>query len=190
MDLIKICKYCGARNYFSRDVCGHCGARLDKGGYQGEGRGFDIIEFLRSLSTTRLLYGLIVFIVIIVAGIVVWQFAPKADATGPQIYGINVDSVTASSVRVVWYTDEFSSSQVDYGRTFNYGQVSPMWPQDDPTTSGSSGVTSHYVIIKALSQNTTYYYRVKSKDARGNEAVSKDNRTFRTSETLPFNVPD
>jgi hypothetical protein len=130
------------------------------------------------------------FVVLIVIGIVVWQFIPRASNAPPQIYGITVDSVTATSVRVVWYTDKLSSSQVEYGRLITLGQVSPLYPQNDPTTGTSTGVTSHYVIIKALAQNTTYYFQVKSKDAAGNEAVSEGERTFRTSETLPFNIPD
>jgi hypothetical protein len=191
MNAIKICKYCGARNYFSRNYCGHCGAKLDAGGYQGYGRpGFDLVAFIRGISTTRLLIGLIGIIVIIVVSIVIWQFAPKADTSGPQIYGITVDSVTATSARIVWYTDEASSSQVEYGRTYTYGQISPAWPQNDPTTSNSPGVTAHYVILKALGQNTTYYYKVKSKDAKGNTAESDEILSFKTGETLPFNLPD
>jgi hypothetical protein len=188
---IKICRNCGSRNIYSRKYCGYCGAKLDSGGYQGYGRpGFNLIEFFRGLSTRKLLFGVVGIIVVVLVAIIIWQFSPKADTQGPKIYNITVDSVTASSVRIIWYTDEASSSQVDYGRTYNYGQISPMWPQDDPTTSGSTGVTTHYVIIKALSQNTTYYFRVKSKDVRGNESKSTEIKSFKTGETLPFNLPD
>ena len=191
MNLIVVCKYCGARNYFSRKTCGYCGAKLPGSGFLGlDFSGFNPVEFIRKLSTTQLLIGVIGIVVIIVLSIVIWQFVPKADIKGPQIYGITVDSVTATSARIIWYTDEPSSSQVEYGRTYSYGQVSPMWPQNDPTTSESTGVTTHYVILKALGQDTTYYFRVKSKDAQGNISVSEDIQSFKTGETLPFNMPD
>jgi hypothetical protein len=191
MNLITVCKYCGARNYFSRKTCGYCGAKLPGEGFLGlDLGGFNLKEYLRKLSTTKLLIGLMSVVVIIVVCVVVWQFAPKADASGPQIYGITVDSVTATSARIIWYTDEPSSSQVEYGRSYNYGQLSPMWPADDPTTSDSIGVTAHYVILKALGQNTTYYFKVISKDARGNEAESQEIQSFKTGETLPFYLPD
>jgi hypothetical protein len=191
MNLITVCKYCGARNYFSRKTCGYCGAKLPGGGFLGlDFSGLNPMEFIRKLTTTQLLIGLMSVVVIIVVSVVVWQFAPKADASGPQIYGITVNSVTATSATIIWYTDEASSSQVEYGRTYNYGQVSPMWPADDPTTSDSVGVTTHYVNLKGLGQNTTYYFKVVSKDAQGNESESQEIQSFKTGETLPFNLPD
>jgi hypothetical protein len=191
MNLITVCKYCGARNYFSRKTCGYCGAKLPGGGFLGlDLSGFNLMEFIRKLSTTQLLIGLMSVVIIIVVSVVVWQFAPKADVGGPQIYGITVNSVTATSATIIWYTDEPSSSQVEYGRTYNYGQVSPMWPSNDPTTSDSVGVTTHYVNLKALAQNTSYYFKVISKDAQGNESESQEIQSFRTGETLPFNLPD
>jgi hypothetical protein len=191
MNLISVCKNCGARNYFSRKTCGYCGAKLPGGGFMGlDLSAFNPMEFIRKLTTTQLLIGLMSVVIIIVVSVVIWQFAPKADASGPQIYGVTVDSITASSARIIWYTDEPSSSQVEFGRTYNYGQLSPMWPANDPTTSNSVGVTAHYVILKALGQNTTYYFKVVSKDAQGNESESQEIQSFKTGETLPFNLPD
>src|SRR5207247_4823649 len=69
------------------------------------------------------------------------------------------------SATISWTTDEASDSQVEYGSTSGYGQVS---------TLASALVTSHSVGLNGLSASTVYHYRVKSRDAVGNLAVSGD----------------
>jgi hypothetical protein len=59
---------------------------------------------------------------------------------------------------------------VEYGTTTSYGTLSPL---------DSTLVTSHTVNLSALSRKVTYHYRVRSKDAAGNEAIS-DDYTFKT----------
>jgi len=70
---------------------------------------------------------------------------------------------------ITWDTDENSDSFVDYGLDSNYGN----------TVGQNDSVVSHSVEISGLSENTTYHFRVKSKDAYGNESVSED-YTFET----------
>lgn len=191
MNIIKICGNCGSRNYFTRKKCGYCGTALKAVYHNGFNKtGFDLLEWIRNISTTRLLLGVLGVIIIAVIGVVIWQFVFKTDTTRLEISGISVDYKTASSARIVWYTNKPSSSQVEYGRTTAYGMISPSYPQDDPSTTSSPGVTTHYVLLKGLSQNTTYYFRVKSRDADGNEVISTGYQTFKTSETLQFNIPD
>lgn len=72
--------------------------------------------------------------------------------------------------RINWTTDEPATSQVEYGLTTSYGNLTPL----DPTL-----VTSHSVTKTGLARRTTYHYRVRSKDAAGNEAISTD-RTVKT----------
>jgi hypothetical protein len=49
------------------------------------------------------------------------------------------------------------------------------------TTLDQNTVTSHEVTLAGLSQGTTYYFRVISLDAEGNESVSED-YSFTTDE--------
>jgi hypothetical protein len=60
---------------------------------------------------------------------------------------------------------------VEYGLTEEYGSVSPL---------DASLVNSHSVDLTGLKAGKTYHYRVISKDAANNQAVSAD-ATFTTA---------
>jgi chitodextrinase len=92
------------------------------------------------------------------------------DTTPPTLSGITAGSVTTSGATVSWTTNEPSDTQVDYGTTLSYG---------NSTTLNSSLVTSHSQTLSSLSPDTLYHYRVRSRDAAGNLAVSSD-YTFTT----------
>ncbi len=100
--------------------------------------------------------------------------APKSktavDTAPPVISGFS-DNVTASTAIIRWTTDEPSTSQVEYGTTTSYDQTS---------TPDNNLVTSHTVTLTGLESGTTYHYRVKSKDARGNEATSSIDKRVTT----------
>jgi len=98
-----------------------------------------------------------------------------ADTTPPVISNIQVKNITSSSAAITWTTNEASTTQVEYGVTTSYGNL---------TSLDSSLLTIHSVTIIGLSSFTTYDFRVRSRDAAGNEAVS-GNRTFTTSNTPP-----
>ncbi len=102
---------------------------------------------------------------------------PLGDTTAPIISSISASGVTQNSANVSWSTNEDSDTQVEYGTTLSYGQS---------TVLNTSLVTSHTASLSGLIPNTTYNYRVKSKDAAGNLAVSA-NQTFTTSS--PVGVP-
>jgi hypothetical protein len=72
---------------------------------------------------------------------------------------------TSSSATITWTTDEDATSQVEYGPTAAFGTSTPL---------DSRLVTSHGVTLTGLTPLSTYYYRVKSRDASGNETVSED----------------
>ncbi len=142
---------------------------------------------------------LLIVLLIGLGGLVYWQFGaeiegflassggttPTADTKAPTFSNITHTAGT-NSARIDWKTDEPASTQVEYGKTENYGSFAPAQPQNDPTAVGpdgkpvSAGVVTHSVVLTGLEPNTTYYYRVKSKDKAGNEAVS-DRKSFKTT---------
>jgi len=91
------------------------------------------------------------------------------DTTPPVISNVTSKGLPGKA-DIWWDTDEPATSQVEYGLTTSYGNLTPL----DPTL-----VTSHYVLIEGLARKTTYHYRVRSKDAAENEAISED-YTFKT----------
>ncbi|MFA5810231.1 MAG: Ig-like domain-containing protein, partial [Thermoleophilia bacterium] len=94
-----------------------------------------------------------------------------ADTTPPTISSVLASNITSSGATITWSTNEAADSQVEYGLTTAYGSQ---------TTLNATVVTSHSVVVSGLSANTTYNYRVKSKDAAGNLALSS-NFTFTTA---------
>ncbi len=96
----------------------------------------------------------------------------QADVNDPVITGgPEAIEITTTTARVVWDTNEPSTSQVEWGLTSGYG-----------TSSAIDGnyVTSHGVVLMGLQQDTEYHYRVRSQDADGNEVVGNDH-TFHTA---------
>jgi purple acid phosphatase-like protein len=93
------------------------------------------------------------------------------DTTPPVISSVNASSITASGAMVNWTTNEASDSQVEYGTSAAYGSA---------TTLNTSMITSHNGIVSSLSPSTLYHYRVRSRDAAGNVAMSGD-LTFTTA---------
>jgi hypothetical protein len=87
------------------------------------------------------------------------------DTIPPVISNVFASNLTASGAAIIWNTDEPSDSQVEYGLNTNYGSTSPL---------DANRVTSHSVTLSGLAANTTYHYRVKSKDASGNSKTSAD----------------
>ncbi|MCK6561741.1 VCBS repeat-containing protein [candidate division KSB1 bacterium] len=91
--------------------------------------------------------------------------ASGADTIAPLIANVSADNLSSSSAQVTWETNELSDSQVEFGLTIAYGALSPL---------DTSRVAQHAVMLTNLLADTTYHFRVKSKDAAGNLAVSGD----------------
>ena len=89
---------------------------------------------------------------------------PTSDTIAPVITNVSF-SPTETSAVITWVTNEPGSSQIEYGRTTNYGSHSAL---------EQALVLSHSVTLSSLEPNTTYHFRVKSKDSSGNEATSED----------------
>src|SRR5207253_9916650 len=80
--------------------------------------------------------------------------------------------VTNTTATITWTTNRTADTQVDYdGTPSSYSHS---------TALDSSLVTTHSVIIFGLSPNTTYHFKVKSRDAASILATTRD-YTFTTS---------
>lgn len=98
----------------------------------------------------------------------------QAGATTPTISGVKISNITDSSTTITWQTDKPAISQVEYGTTNAYGST---------TTLDQQLTTSHSTTLAGLKPSTTYHFKVKTKDASGNEATSQD-QTFTTRGTM------
>jgi len=83
----------------------------------------------------------------------------------PVISGVWYDCNSDVSATVMWQTDKPATSQVDYGKTKNYGQS---------TAPNNELTTNHKVRMIGLEPNTVYYFSAKSADECGNEASDTD----------------
>ena len=103
---------------------------------------------------------------------------PSADTTPPVIKSVSASSETETSAVITWVTNEPGSSQVEYGKTTEYGL----------TATSDELTTAHSITLSGLEPNAVYHYRVKSKDKAGNEASSTDNTLFTLQEKSPYSV--
>jgi hypothetical protein len=98
--------------------------------------------------------------------------APSPEASGVVLATANVAaaSVAPRSVVIAWQTNKVSDQQVLYGTATTYGMSTLL----DPTLS-----LSHSQTLTDLLPETTYHFRVKSRDEGGSVAQSAD-LTFTT----------
>ena len=112
-------------------------------------------------------------------GSITVDFQLLEDKAAPKIMNVNVSDISTDSCTINWGTDEPSDSQVEYGFTTGYGKTTIL---DDTLT------LTHSQTLTGLQANTLYHFRVKSKDAKGNQAVS-DDYTFTTLPPMDPNEP-
>jgi hypothetical protein len=86
------------------------------------------------------------------------------DSTPPVITGVGTSNLTDTSVIIRWSTDESANSAVDYGLTPSYGS----------TVSNATMMLNHAVSLTSLTPNTTYHYRVRSRNSAGLQTNSAD----------------
>ena len=103
---------------------------------------------------------------------------PPPDTTPPVIKNVSTSSETETGAVITWSTNEPGSSQVEYGKTTEYGL----------TATSDELTTAHSITLSGLEPNTAYQYRVKSKDKAGNEASSADNTFFTLQEKSPYSM--
>jgi Bacterial Ig domain/Thrombospondin type 3 repeat len=97
------------------------------------------------------------------------------DLSAPVISSLQATGITATGATITWSTNEASDSQVEYGPIASYGSSTPL---------NTTLVTAHSQALTGLAAASTYHYRVKSRDASGNLAISPD-ASFQTPSATP-----
>ncbi len=105
---------------------------------------------------------------------------PARDTTAPVVSLLAVNSITTSSAKITWTTDEAARTQVNYGPSTDYGTTTRLSRNFDLT---------HFVTLYGLKPFTSYHYRVKSIDRAGNVFTSLD-EVFATLPVPPPNIPN
>ncbi|MFC2022585.1 fibronectin type III domain-containing protein [Chloroflexota bacterium] len=99
------------------------------------------------------------------------------DTTPPLCTNITATNITQTGAQIRWTTDEPADTQVEYW-------ASP----GDFTTLNPTLLTSHIVSLTGLEPETTYHYKVMSRDGAGNLTVSGE-QTFVTASAGGGGVP-
>jgi len=101
------------------------------------------------------------------------------DTTPPVLSAISASGINGGTQALItWVTNETATSQVAYGLTTAYGNIS---------AHNMTGVTNHSRTLSGLTPGTSYNYLVISTDAAGNTATSA-NFSFTTS-SAPDTTP-
>jgi phosphodiesterase/alkaline phosphatase D-like protein len=95
------------------------------------------------------------------------------DTNPPVISGLSAVKISSKGAVIIWQTDKPADTLVEYGPTSNLGKLTKL---------NKVKVTGHSAAISGLKANTKYYYRAKSRDNAGNQAVS-DITSFTTNAT-------
>jgi len=74
-------------------------------------------------------------------------------------------TTSANTAKVTWATAVPADSQVEYGTTASYGNV---------TTLAAAKIATHAVALNGLTGGTTYHFRVRSSDATGALVIGPD----------------
>jgi len=98
-------------------------------------------------------------------------------AAAPALSSINASNIAATAATISWTTSIAADSQIEYGPTISYGSQTALI---------TNLVSSHVQTLSGLMSNTTYNYRVKSREITGSLATSA-NFTFTTGALPPGN---
>ncbi len=99
------------------------------------------------------------------------------DNTAPSISDIVVAGTTSSTATITWNTDEAATSFIEYSKTNGFSTGAQY--------GDGNMVTNHSIIVPSLEQGVTYYFKIHSKDAANNEAISaQDQFVTLTSEDV------
>lgn len=93
--------------------------------------------------------------------------AAKAGVPAPTISNAAATNVTNTTATISWNTSQAADSQVEYGLSTSYGNLTTV-------TDTSPRVTSHSVALSNLQPGTLYHCRVKSRTQTNSLATSGD----------------
>lgn len=99
-------------------------------------------------------------------------YTPAADVIGPLVSGLAVGEIGLTSAVVTLTTDEDADVTVDFGLDDTYGR----------SVSSTSTARAHRLTLFPLASSSTYHYRIRARDAVGNESTTPDG-TFTTPES-------
>ena len=100
--------------------------------------------------------------------------------SGLEISNISSSPVSQSSVYIKWDLNTSGASQVEYGLTTDYGNLTNPQLYDQ----------NNYVTIEGLNLSNTYHYRIKSYCCHGSGAVVSGDYTFNFSEEIRLLKPE
>lgn len=107
----------------------------------------------------------------------------SSDTTPPTFSNIQASSITPYGATITWTTNEASDSFVEWGTTTTYGNIYG----NENLVSGPP--YNHSVVLPPLMNPATLvHYRVRSRDASGNQGISGD-YTFTTANNPNDNTP-
>jgi IPT/TIG domain/Purple acid Phosphatase, N-terminal domain/Fibronectin type III domain len=147
----------------------------------GTGSGNYITSVDAGLSTSQVLPNLVdgtrYYFVVVAYDAARVEGAPSPEVSGVVLATSNVAAVLVgpTSAVVTWQTNKASDGQVFYGPTTGYGMS---------TLLDSMESVSHSQTLMNLLPETTYHFRVKSRDAGGSVAQSADLTFVTPSEVL------
>ncbi len=95
-----------------------------------------------------------------------------ADSLPPLVYDL-LSVAGGNQIRVTWKTDERSKSRFDYGKTPSYGT----------TILDDTLRTNHTVMLRNLTSNTRYYFRVIATDSTGRATTIANQRDTTSAKT-------
>jgi hypothetical protein len=105
-----------------------------------------------------------------------FTFSTTGTAGAPTISFVSVGDITTNSATVSWTTDKPAMSQVSYGLKATYGSLSAF---------NASPVTTHSIILTALTPGTKYNLAALSANSMGQVGTSA-NATFTTVAAPPL----
>ncbi len=91
-------------------------------------------------------------------------FGQSSDSSSPEISNVTIETVNDREVTITWETNEDADSLVNYGLQPDLGIVRVPVPER----------RFHSVTLDNLEPGRTYYFRVISADANGNQGISAD----------------
>ena len=94
-----------------------------------------------------------------------FTMSSSSDIVAPTLSAIVTIAISATTAEIQFETNEPGTTQVDYGQSL---------PYDEQTLRDPLLVTLHQQTLYTLAPQTGYHFRVRSRDALGNESLSGD----------------